>query len=157
MCTVRHESGAVASHYHGFDQPAPMDRTDHRLVCEQGDVRVEGWIPLTVRVDAVMDDSAVEKLTECGRDFTAELEVEALDEEFLAHRSRGKARPLTKKIRWSCTPNTDKQAVYTQSVQRLLADQIVFLRDGGHTRVVTEENGQASVAMAEVAVTLAGG
>ena len=61
-CVVRHERGALVSHYHGFDQIAPMDRAEHRIVCEMGDVRVFGWIPLTLVVDAAVDEEGLQRL-----------------------------------------------------------------------------------------------
>ena len=62
MCTIGFDSGAVASHYHGFDQVHLMDRTDHRLVCELGDMRVAGWIPLSIDIDALVNDRTQEQL-----------------------------------------------------------------------------------------------
>jgi hypothetical protein len=53
------------------------------------------------------------------------------------------------------TPNPDKQEVYRQSVQRLLADQLAFLRDGEHQRRVIEANGRDALALAERAARVA--
>ncbi|MCK4276129.1 MAG: Gfo/Idh/MocA family oxidoreductase, partial [Phycisphaerae bacterium] len=66
-CTVRHETGALVSHYHGFDQIKPMDRADHRIICEMGDIRVQGWIPMKLVVDAAVDDAGAAKLADCCR------------------------------------------------------------------------------------------
>ncbi len=155
-CTVRHAGGAVASHYHGFDQPTMLDRTDHRLVCELGDIRVEGWIPLTVAVDGVLDDDGASRLAgNCPWDS---LEIlERYTPERGQAGSRGKQRNLTQRIRLRYTPNPDKQAVYADSVRALLADQVAYLRDRAHQRVVTEENGRESLALAAAAVRLAAG
>jgi len=155
-CTVRHESGVLASHYHGFDQILPMDRTDHRIVFEMGDVRVCGWIPLTMTVDAAVNEDSLAELTRimsgCGVEVGEELNADG-GRVF----GRGKPRAVTQRVSISYTPESDKQAVYAESVRRLLADQVAFIRDGTHTRTVAETNGRNALAMACRAADLARG
>ena len=158
-CTVLHEASdgrpaAVASHCHGFDQVLMMDRTDHRLVCELGDIRVAGWIPLSLEVDAGVDDESAEALAACCTGADIEV-VEQFPAEH--HRVTGRGRPhsLTRRIRLRWRPNADKQAVYADSVRELLADQVAFIRDPAHQRRITEANGRDAVALAEAAVKLA--
>ncbi len=154
MCAVRHDSGAVATHYHGFDQMSLMDRTDHRLVFETGDVRVDGWIPLSLTVDAAVDDEAVSALVEiCGGCDVQTLET--YDAQRGATTGRGKQRNVTKRIRVDYCPQPDKQSLYAESVRALLADQIAFIRDRSHARRITEANGRDAVAVAEAAVKMA--
>ena len=157
MCTVRHDSGAVVSHYHGFDQIAPMDRTDHRLVCELGDILIDGWIPLSMTIDAAMDEPGVSLLD--GKLCPGcELQtVETFDEQHRTVSGRGRQRKVTRRVRLTYQPNTDKQAVYTDGVRDLLADQIAFIRDPSRERRVVERDGYDSLAMAVRAVELAGG
>ena len=154
MCTLGYDRGAVASHYHGFDQMAMMDRTDHRLVCERGDIRVDGWIPLSLSVDAAVDDEGAEIL----RNLCPGSEVEVLQTYAgTPTTGRGKQRLVTQRMRLSHTPQPDKQTLYAQSVHALLADQVAFIRDGSHERRITEANGLAAVALAERAAALAAG
>jgi len=154
MCTVRHDCGAVASHYHGFDQHFAMDRTDHRLVCELGDIRVDGWIPLTMSLDAVVDETGATRLAELMPGCEMET-VERLSGEVIP--SRGRQRRATRRIRAVYEPNADKQAVYADSFRRLLADQMEFIDNRKHRRRVGESNGLVSLALACRAVELAGG
>ena len=151
-CTLAYESGAVASHYHGFDQMALMDRTDHRLVCECGDIRVEGWIPLTLSVDAAVDDEGAEALGALCPGCRVEV-LQTYDGSPTV--GRGKQRRVTQRIRLTHTPQPDKQTLYADSIRALLADQVAFIRDGAHKRRVTEANGLAAVALAERAAALA--
>jgi len=150
MCTVRHDRGTVASHYHGFDQLSMMDRTDHRIVCECGDIRVDGWIPLRLSIDAALDAAGVEKLASLCPGCTVETLAEYGDR---AGRTcgRGKTRNVDRRVRLEYCPNDDKQAVYTESVRSLLADQIALVHDPHHHRVITEANGRDAVALAEAA------
>ena len=137
------------------DQLTLMDRTGHRLVFEMGDLRVQGWIPLSLTIDAAVDDRGAEELTQLLPGCTVEV-----TEEFTPQRGkttgRGKERSVTKRISLSHTPQPDKQAVYAESVCDLLADQIAYIQDHGHSRRVTEENGRNAVALAAAAVELAG-
>ena len=150
-CLVRHEDGTLVRHYHGFDQPQMLDRTDHRLVCELGDIRVDGWIPLTVRVDAVVNDQTEPALREAfGEPWQPEV-IGRYTGQAARPRSRGKERNLPRRIRVERTPHPDKLAAYADSARRLLADQIAAVRDPDHPRVVCEENGRAALVLAEAA------
>lgn len=154
QCTIWHESGPTVHHAHGFDQIEWMDRTDHRLVCELGDLRVFGWIPLTVEIDAAVDEAAAEKLAE----LLPGAAVETVEEYPPARQDvlgRGKGRHVTRRIRVQYTPNADKGAVYADSVRLLLSDQLQKVRDPGHTRRVEEANGREAVALAARAAELA--
>lgn len=143
MCTVRHESGAVASHYHGFDQLEFMDRTDHRIVCEQGDIFIDGWIPLTLTLDAAVDEKSAVKLAELCPGCHVET-----DQIHARATSRGKQRHITERIFLEYCPHPDKQALYAHSVESLLSDQIAYLRDSSHVRSVTEQNGRDALDLA---------
>ncbi len=153
MCTMRHD-GVLVNHYHGFDQIKPMDRADHRLVCELGDIRVQGWIPLTLTVDAAVDDAAADQLARCCRGCEVKT-VETFDAEHQKMRGRGELRKVTRRINLSYCPNNDKQAVYAGSIRALLADQVAFIRDRTHIRRVVESNGREALAIACAAAEMA--
>ncbi len=153
-CLVRHDNGVLASHYHGFDQPALMDRQEHRLVCELGDIYVFGWIPLTIRVDAAVDDAAAEKLAALLP--AARMQVlETFAPEQSRTRSRGKERRITKRVAIEHTPEPDKPTAYQAGARDLLADQLAYVRDPRHVRRITEANGRDAVALADAARRLA--
>jgi len=158
-CTVRHapldRPAVLVSHLHHFDQLAMMDRTDHRLVCELGDIRVDGWIPLTMTIDAAVDDAGLERLVACCPGPKIEI-VEDFPAGLGPMPSRGTPRDVTRRGRlWFC-PNADKQVVYADSVRALMADQLAFLRNKQHVRRVTEQDGRDALALAEAAVRRAG-
>ncbi|MBS3734125.1 MAG: Gfo/Idh/MocA family oxidoreductase [Phycisphaerae bacterium] len=152
-CTVRHAPPdappVLVSHYHGFDQIEPMDRAEHRIVCEMGDVRVAGWVPLRLTVDAAVDDAGAERLRACCP-WTAEEAVDRYDRQAV-HRGRGMPRHVTQRLRLTYEPNADKAAVYAQSLRALLADQVACIRDASHQRRITERNGRDALATAVAA------
>ena len=151
MCTIRHDNGAVARHYHGFDQMTLIDRTNHRLVFEQGDVRVDGWIPLNLTVDAAVDDRQANALQVICKGVDMQV-LETYDADRGETTSRGKKRKVTKRIQAAYCPQPDKQSLYAQSVRDLLSDQIAFIHDRFHQRLITETNGRDAVVLAEEAV-----
>ena len=152
MCTIRHDCGAVASHYHAFDQIGPMDRTDHRLVCELGDIRVDGWIPLSMSVDAAVSNAGAEKLKALlpGCRIIDDGPIDAA-----GMTSRGQPRDVARRIRLVHEPDPDKQVVYANSVRQLMTDQLVFINNPKHTRRVAEQNGRDALALACRSIELA--
>ena len=153
-CLVRHQNGAVASHYHGFDQLLMMDRTDHHIVCELGDIRVQGWIPLRMEIDAAVNGSTESLLVACCGGATPH-RVMNFEEKQRHLSSRGKLRDMSRRIRLTYQPKPDKGEVYAESTRSLLADQIAAIRDYHHARRVSDADGRDAVAMAESADTLA--
>jgi len=154
-CTVRHDRGAIVSHYHGFDQVLPMDRADHRLVCELGEIRVAGWIPLSLALDAAVDDAGAEKLAACCDGCDVKVVETFGSAEAAGLVGRGLKRSVTKRISLTYCPSPDKYAVYAEALRALLADQIAYVRDPAHARRVTEANGRDSLALAASAANLA--
>jgi len=154
LCTVRHDTGAVVTHYHGFDQITPMDRADHRMVCEMGDIRVEGWIPLSVRVDAAVDDEGAERLAAATPGGSVEI-LERYPADVGRMMGRGQMRRVTRRIRLHYVPQIDKQSLYAGSLRQLLADQVAAIRDRTHVRRITERNGRDALVLAVTATEMA--
>jgi predicted dehydrogenase len=150
-CLVRHENGAIVSHYHGFDQVGAMDRTDHRIICELGDIRVEGWIPLRMEIDAAVDESALAQLLAISGQNDAHTAPLAAGET----RGRGRDWPIDRQARLEYFPLKDKQEVYASSVRDLLADQLAYIVDRGHQRRITELNGLEALKLAGAAREMA--
>ena len=74
--------------------------------------------------------------------------IETFDAEHQKMTGGGKIRKVTRRINLSYCPDSDKQAVYAESIRALLADQIAFIRDNTHTRRVVESNGREALAVA---------
>jgi predicted dehydrogenase len=149
-CLVRHDDGTLVSHYHGFDQVRMLDRTSHHLVCELGDLRVEGWIPLSLTVEAAVDDRTQQALFDAVGDATMEI-LEEYEGDQTRLMGRGVQRTLARRVRLSWTPDADKQAVYARSTRELLADQARHVLDPSHVRAIDEANGKASLRLATAA------
>jgi predicted dehydrogenase len=153
-CALGHAGGAVATHYHGFDQLACMDRTDHRIVCALGDMQVCGWVPLSVRIDAAVDADGLRRLREdIGEALTEQ--VEALDVPPEGVLGRGRRRRVDRRVRLRLARPQPKLQAYADCARRLLADQLAWARDRSHARRVTEADGLAALHLALAADRLA--
>ncbi|MBN2584541.1 MAG: Gfo/Idh/MocA family oxidoreductase [Planctomycetes bacterium] len=154
MCLVRHDDGTVVNHYHGFDQPGPLDRTDHRLLFETGDVTVRGWIPTEMTVRVLTDEDGLQRLKSLVPNAEADV-LERLDGAAQHVRGRGRERTVAMRARVTGNAGMAKQDLYAWSVGQLMSDQLAAIRDASHRRIVTEENGRNSLAMAVAAADMA--
>jgi predicted dehydrogenase len=155
-CTVRHEGGALVHHYHGFTQPSRSDRQEIRLLFELGQLTLRGWVPLTAKVRALVDDNRWRQLAESFPGSQTET-LERFREEEQEMMARHRQRTATRLVELSWRSPMPKFERYGQLVRSLIADQIRWIGDHRHRRSMTAEKGRASLGMALQATHLAGG
>lgn len=156
QCTVRYREGVLANFYHGFHQPARLDRQQMRVVFERGDIVLDGWIPVRATINAVVDEPTKNRLQALFPDATTEI-IEDYDGDEKNCKGRHKALKVDEKIRIQTPGGVDKSARYGSMLKGLLTDQVAWIRDRDHERVVTAENGLHSLQTALRADTLAHG
>lgn len=146
-CTVRYGESALVNFYHGFHQAGRMDRQELRLVFERGDLTLHDWVPTRIRVRALVDERRTRDL--CDLFPGARIDVEAAfggkDREC---RGRGKAIDASQVIELSAGDGQGKSALYCRLLRSMMEDQVAWIRDRDHSRVVTEVNGRDSLALA---------
>jgi predicted dehydrogenase len=147
FCFLTHTSGVLSNHYHGFDQPSYLDRQRHTILFETGDVTVEGWIPIVLTVNGLVDEEKIFHLKEICPDGDITILGE-LPEHKQSMIGRGKSITVTKNIQLRYQVPRKKMEVYAQAVRNLLTDQIQYIRDRKHQRVVTEKNGLIALKLA---------
>jgi predicted dehydrogenase len=151
--TVRYGE-ALVNFYHGFHQAGRMDRQELRLVFERGDVTLFDWVPTRARVHALVDERQTRAL--CDLFPGARLDVAAsYGGNDRACRGRGKAIDGYQIIDLSLGDGQAKSPLYGRLLRSVMADQVAWIRDRTHTRVVTEANGRDSLATACEADALA--
>ncbi len=144
---VRYGETALVDFYHGFHQVGRMDRQELRLVFERGDVTLYDWVPTRARIHAVADERQTRDL--CDLFPGARLDVIAsYGGKDRACRGRGKEVDAYQVIDVSFGDGRAKSPLYGQLLRSLMEDQVAWIRDRGHRRVVTEDNGRDSLAMA---------
>lgn len=156
QCAVRYGSNILFQFYHGFHQPARMDRQELRLVFERGDLSLYGWIPCAGRIHAVVDEEQTRRLCEIFPG--ARLDVTATyGGKERSCSGRHKDLDVYQKIELTFGAGEEKLHRYGALLRSFLADQVAWLRNPSHPRRVTEENGRASLAAAVEATRLADG
>lgn len=146
-CTVRYGGVALVDFYHGFHQTGRMDRQELRLVFERGDVILYDWVPTRARIHAIADERRTRDL--CDLFPGARLDVVASygGRDRLC-RGRGKEIDAYQIIDLSYGDGQAKLPLYGNLLRAMMADQVAWIRDRGHARIVTEANGRDSLAMA---------
>jgi predicted dehydrogenase len=152
--TVRYGDAALVDFYHGFHQVGRMDRQELRLVFERGDVTLYDWVPTRARIHAVVDERQTRDL--CDLFPGARLDVTAsYVGKDRACRGRGQEIDAYQIIELSFGDGRAKSPLYGRLLRSLMEDQVAWIRDRDHRRVVTEANGRDSLAIAREADALA--
>lgn len=152
QATVLYAKGLV-NFYHGFDQPKLMDRQEMRLQFEKGDVTLFEWVPTRLQLHAIVSQNELEAL----RRIFPNAIIEMAEEFSPVQQSRGrfKAMDVGYKIRLYTGKNTEKQALYQQLVQDMFRDQLRWLQDTSHVRLIDQNNAVNSLKLAVDANDLA--
>ncbi len=154
QCTVRYGDTALVNMYHGFHQPNRMDRQELRIVFERGDVTLHEWIPTRAHVRAVVSERDTRLLCELFPRCTIDV-THPYGGGRRHCRARHKDLDVYQMIELSSGQGEHKWHRYGQLIRRLVRDQIAWIRDRSHERVVTGENGRGSLALALEADRLA--
>jgi predicted dehydrogenase len=145
--TVRYGDTALVNFYHGFHQTGRMDRQELRLVFERGDVTLFDWVPTRARIHAIVDERQTRDLCDLFPD--ARLDVAAsYGGHDRACRGRDKAIDAYQVIDLSWGDGQAKSPLYSRLLRAFMEDQVAWMRNRKHRRLVTETNGRDSLAMA---------
>lgn len=147
QCVVRHENGALVSHYHGFTQPSRLDRQETRLLFERGDVRLGGWIPDRFEIDGIVDEAGARRLRELFPEarFDVTSYHQGTERKVTA---RHRSFEVLERVRLRGGDDTVKMHLYGDLIRALGTDQLAWIADRSHARVTTEENARRSLATA---------
>lgn len=154
QCTVRYQDGIHVNFYHGFTQPARMDRQEFRLLFELGDVTLEEWVPIRARIQAVVDEARARELMSLFPGSRLDV-LQTYGPNERAARGRHKDLDLYQRIELMHGLGDGKMRRYSELLRAMFADQLAWIRNRSHPRKITEENGRRSVALAEAATRLA--
>ena len=154
LCAVRYGDAMIVNFYHGFTQSDRMDRQEMRLLFERGDITLYEWVPTRARIRALVDEEGARKLADLFPDSRVTVDTDYFPEE-RACMGRHKKFQVRQRITLEHGLNVDKQERYGAIVRDMLEDQLAWMRDPGHVRRLTEQNGRDSLAMAVEANRLA--
>lgn len=153
-CTVLYNKAILVNFYHSFTQPDRMDRQELRLVFERGDVTLYEWIPIRVVIRAIADEKDTREI--CDLFPGAQLDVTQIyGSSYRACQGRHKSLDVYHLFQLTYGKGEEKWHRYGQLLRSLFQDQLTWIRNRGHVRKITEENGRNSLAMAIEADRLA--
>lgn len=150
QCTVRYKSGPLVNFYHGFTQPSRLDRQEFRLLFEHGELTLEEWVPVRLRLRAAVNEERTRTLMDLFPGARLDV-LQTYGGRDRAARGRFKALDISQQIEIRYGLGDDKQRRYCELLRDLFADQLAWLHDRSHPRILTGENGRDSLAMAEAA------
>jgi predicted dehydrogenase len=156
QCTIRYGDAVLVNFYHGFHQPGRMDRQELRLVFERGDITLHDWVPTRARIRAAVDERRTRELCDLFPGARVDVAASYGGSERTC-RGRGKAIDASQVIDLSTWDGPPKSPLYCGLLRTMMEDQVAWIRDRGHRRVMTEVNGRNSLAIACDADALARG
>ena len=146
QCAVRYGGGVLANFYQGFHQCGKMDRQELRIICERGDIRLFGWVPTSLVVNAIAstdDRDILEDLIPNAETTTFEM---LWNDHTITNRHGTHEVDGIFRLRGDL--GMEKRQVYGFVLRELLNDQIASIRDPAHGRLVDQGNGYRSLAIA---------
>jgi predicted dehydrogenase len=146
-CTVRYPGGVIGDMYHGFHQPTLLDRTQIRVLFERGDVLLSGWVPTEVRIEALVDDETEASLYALFTDTHVE-RLDVVDGGTTPTSARHRSFLASRHVVLAGGDQHAKMARYGDLVRRLFADQLSWVRDPSHERLIDERASRNAVEIA---------
>ncbi len=143
-CAMKHSSGVFSNHYHGFDQPDLLDRQTNGILLETADILIKGWIPLSIEIHGYITKEKAKHLQEICPD--GDLSIES--EEAIQMTGRWKQIQNAYSFKFYYQLQNPKFEVYAQAIQGLIQDQIHYIFNPAHPRVINESNGLEALKLA---------
>ena len=155
-CTARHGESVIVDYYHGFHQTGRMDRQTLKIGFERGEITLHDWVPTRAEILALADESTTRAICELfpGSRLDVDASYGGRDR---TCRGRGKEIDAYQLFELSYNDGRPKPHVYGDLLRALMADQVAWIRDRSHRRIIEESNGRDSLANACLADAIAHG
>ena len=145
QAVVQYGQGVV-NFYHAFDQPKRMDRQEIRLVFEKGSLSLYEWVPTKFKIEALVTKKDLATL----KSLASPLDINILEEyEGDQKISRGRFKTIESDYKVELTYNgASKTTIYQSLIASMIDDQLKWIKDKTHDRVITEQNALNSLQIA---------
>jgi predicted dehydrogenase len=146
-------NGGLVNFYHGFDQPDILDRQEMRLLFEQGEITLNGWVPVKMKLHGLLYKGQLEIVRELmgPASIIQHHERNSSGKKAVA---RFKELNFEDHITLTWENSMGKQNLYSQMLTDMILDQWNWIRDHNHVRVIDGKNAVQSTKMAEEATAL---
>ncbi|MEM7682281.1 MAG: Gfo/Idh/MocA family oxidoreductase [Planctomycetota bacterium] len=130
-CEAVYGGRVRAGFYHTFSQAPSTDRQDVRLICERGQVILEGWVARRLRVEAAVSNEQLEQILSLLPEgvSTAPLQTGGLPYDL---RRRGKAERVEQAVGIDWQDPRDDGTVYRSAAAGLMQDMLQAVSTPGH-------------------------
>jgi predicted dehydrogenase len=136
--------GGIVNFYHGFNQPKILDRQEMRLQFERGALTLFEWVPVKIKLLGLLKIEQRNRVREImGEGRIVQLEPYVNGETKTDH------------IILEYENILGKKALYQEMLRSMLSDQLGWIRDRNHIRVMDDGNAVRSLRIAEAATGLA--
>ncbi len=145
QATVQYGEGLV-NFYHGFDQPTKLDRQEIRLVFEKGNINLYEWVPNKMKIEGLVTKEELETLKSITQ-FTAINMLENYSGE--KRITRGRFKQIVADYKVDLIHQGDsKTAIYKRLISDMIDDQLQWIENRKHNRLITGQNAYNSTKMA---------
>lgn len=146
-------NGGIVNFYHGFNQPGILDRQELKLQFEKGDITLNGWIPVKMKLHGFFQKQELDNFLEQSEDY----EIEYLDKHPEGQKSSGRYTNLLfdDYVTILFGNLAVKQIRYQQLLEDMIIDQWKWINDHNHVCVIDSKNAIQSLKIAEEATNRA--
>lgn len=139
MAAVSYSNNVLASFYHAFDRAAILERTELRVVLEQGSITISGWIPDRLELTGSLPVHEYAKLAEL---LGVELEVRDVPAPV------GISGATAGQLVHAVLTRPDRDADYREAVRAGMADLVRAIQQPEYTPEVTPRDAYESFRLA---------
>lgn len=140
---------SLVNFYHGFDQPKAMDRQELRLLFERGEITLYEWVPTRLRMTALCTEALLNSLKQMFPTGSIQFLEKHTEEKTV--RGRFKDIQYQYKIVLDTGDAVKKETLYQDLVTSMFTDQVAWIRDRNHRRIIDDSNAVSSLAVAVAA------
>lgn len=140
-------AGGLVNLYHGFDQPKKMDRQELRLLFERGEVTLQEWVPVRMTVKGLITNKEELIWKELFPGAVIE-ELEKYEGKDRIFHGNFKEYTVEKMIRLEYGKDARKEDIYKVILREMISDQVKWINDRSHKRIITGLNGVNSLKIA---------
>ena len=166
FANVGYENGLLASFYHSFSRPGIFEETSIRLSYDLAQIELNGWIPLSGKITALMSENTFEHLKELpGIKISEKEPIENIKDESRPEgwgniniekkkgiiRSGGVEYRVEFLVRAVFGLDKNKSEVYKDSLRGFITDFISFIEGEDKIQAVSLEDGLKSLETAILA------
>lgn len=153
QCDVVYRGNAPVHFFHGFNQPKILDRQEMRLQFERGDVTLHEWVPNRLVLRALCTAAEANRLKALFP--SASIATLASWDSVQQAEGRFKTIEFDRRIQLDTGEIASKPALYEALVRAMFDDQLDWLADRSHRRMIDSANAVDSLATAAEADRIA--